>query len=104
MKLDGEYVIPTVTDEGHHRDIVFQNLEVAMPIISVPMLCQHSDVGFKKRGGTIKHRESGETSHFIKRSGVYFIKLKVKRSLVDGRGNSQHEGDPNMPFVGQAVP
>ena len=48
------------------------------------MLYSHTDVTFRKRYGTIIRKDGGETSHFIKRAGVYFIKLRVKRSLAYG--------------------
>ena len=110
MPLNGEFAIPTTTDEGHRGEIVFQNLEVEMPIVSVPMLCHHSDVDFKKRGGTIRHRTTGEVSRFIKKSGVYFIKLKVKKALVTNDGNrpcslgQAEDDDPMSPFGRHGVP
>ena len=61
---------------------VFRNVDVEMPIVSVPCMCEHSDVTVEDHGGLREHRETHEQDRFIKRSGVYVIKLMVPKLMV----------------------
>ena len=82
----GEVVVPARTQEGHTVTTVFQDADVDMPILSVAVLSASgpmgSDVRFKKHDGYIEDIATGKRCKFIKRQGVYFIKLLVPKNLV----------------------
>ena len=59
-----------------------------MPILSVARLGEHHDTLFNDHGGKLVHRDSGKETPFVKRSGVYFIRLAIpadKRGSEDNR-------------------
>ena len=70
------------TTTGHRVNIPFVNAGVQMPILSIAKLSTEHDTSFGLEGGELKHRVTGETVPFVKRGGVYFMQIAVKRSLV----------------------
>ena len=40
------------------------------------------DITFRKDGGSVVHPPTGESFEFLKTANVYFIKMRVPRSLV----------------------
>ena len=78
-----------------------------MPIISGGQLAKEgkkgTDVSFSKRGGTIRDTDTGRVTRFIKKQGVYFIRLRIRRAPMKDTG-----GDDivmaNMDFVRPALP
>ena len=67
---------------------VFQDADVEMPILSVALLSDDgtngNDLNFHRDGGTIHHsKQPGKVSKFVKRQGVYFIQMKVNKSLIN---------------------
>ena len=81
--LDGEgfFTVHALTTEGNRSATTFVDANVDMPILSVAKLCEDgSRVLFNKKGGIIWNPETGEKTHFVKRRGVYFLKLLVPKS------------------------
>ena len=73
------------------RNSTFQNAEVGMPIFSISQVtAEQHEVTFREHDGYILHVPSGKKFFFIKRSGVYFIKMKVPRELVLEGGFGRH--------------
>ena len=68
-----------------------------MPILSVAELSQEgsewSSTRFRKLDGLIEDNVTQQRQHFVKRKGVYFMKLYTKRS----EGNSTGFGRPGTP-------
>ena len=66
-----------------------------MPI-SVAQLTESGEyeVNIRKRGGTIVNVETQQTSNFIKRAGVYVVKLLVDKS---SRQEPDRFGRPSLP-------
>ena len=79
----GEVEVQGVTEQGHKLNVVFQDAEVGMPILSVGELTdtQHK-VDFEHDGGEIIHKPTQTITPFIRRAGVYFVKLLVPRDAV----------------------
>ena len=78
----GNFTIHALTAEGHANATTFVDAKVDMPIISVAKVVEDGGrIIFNKKGGTII-APSGETSRFIKRRGVYFLKLMVQRTVA----------------------
>ena len=79
----GNFTIRASTGEGHDATTTFVDAPVDMPILSVAQICEDGHrVIFNKKGGVIWNSETGEKTVFIKRRGVYFLKMLVPRSLV----------------------
>ena len=103
----GRFAVSGLTDEGHEANISFVDADVDMPIISVGQLAKEgkkgTDVSFSKRGGTIRDTDTGRVTRFIKKQGVYFIRLRIRRAPMKDIG-----GDDivmaNMDFVRPALP
>ena len=89
----GEGTIHYKTEEGRKHSIVFQNADVGMHIISTNGLAKRdNDVTFRAEDGYIKHIPTGETTKFIARGGVYFLKLYVPRDIVKTNSQDIAEG------------
>ena len=67
--------------------ILSEVIIVDMPILSGAMICEGgiagSNLSFNKSGGNIVDIRSGRNSQFIKRQGVYFIRMNVPREQVN---------------------
>ena len=80
----GEADICFWTPDGQQRLTTFQNASVGMPILSISKVTEEgNDVIFRRNGGEIIHLETGHRTPLIKRLGVYFVKLKVPKNLLD---------------------
>jgi hypothetical protein len=68
-----------MTQEGNIINQTFEDADVDMPIIAVTSLAAHglqgSDIIFRQHGGSILDIEKDATSRFVRRKGVYFIKV-----------------------------
>ena len=79
--------------DGTQRSRTFYEADVDMPILSVGEISQEgtkgSEVRFRKKNGYIEDVMTGEKMPFIKRKGVYFIKLRIpKNGSVESRPSS----------------
>ena len=76
------------------RKTTFQNAEVGLPIFSIGQVAKDKHrVIFDEDEGVIVHKPTGKEIPFIMRNGVYFIKMRVPRALVQ-----PNEGQPNQSF------
>ena len=67
-----------VTEEGIEVPFTFQNIKVAMPILSIRRVAARgASATFWKGGGEIKFA-SGTTIPIVERLGVYFVRMKIK--------------------------
>ena len=83
MEDEGAMTITALTEEGAQASIVFQsNSQVGMPILSVAKLGLQHDAFFRETDGELVHRASGQRTKFVKRAGVYFLRLMVKKSVA----------------------
>ena len=63
----------------------FQTAHVSMPIGLIGEIDEDNcETTFRNNGGTINSLDSGNSIDFINRCGVYFVKMKVPRRIVDG--------------------
>ena len=77
LRNKGRCVIHGQVD-GQEFPVVFSDVEVELPILSVrKMVKRQNDVQFTAGGGTIRNRRTGGTFHFFEHDGVYVLKLKV---------------------------
>ena len=83
MPNKGARKVMTHTREGISRERTFYDAPVDMPILSVAELSAEGDLGsevdFKKHAGYIEDVATGDRQHFVKRLGVYFMRLYFKR-------------------------
>ena len=70
--------------EGNLISQTFEDADVDMPIMSVVELSENgalgTDVVFRKKDGAMVDVQSNNTSKFVRRNGVYFMKLFVPRN------------------------
>ena len=65
--------------DDHEMPIVFSNLKVDVPILSVRRMVKlGNDVIFTEIGGSITNKMSGQKLTFIEADGTYWIKLKIQ--------------------------
>ena len=78
----GEREVHFSTEEGNEGNVAFQMCKgIAMPILSVRKLAKTNEIRFlDKENGQIISKATGLVTNFISMYGVYFVKLKVKRS------------------------
>ena len=74
-----------VPDAGIPVSIPFQNAKVGMPILSIAKLSNAHDSWFGKSGGELIHRKTEARIPFVKRAGVYFMKLRFRKSVAIGK-------------------
>ena len=89
IQMKEEMVVRAYTDNGDRAQVTFQNGDVHLPILSVARLSDHHDALFHDSGGVLTHRKSKRKTNFVKKDGVYFIRLKVPTG-------KRRNDDPNM--------
>ena len=73
---------PPKTEEGEDLALRFHDFDVSMPILSVAKLAEENlDVTFSKKGGTMPNLSTNLSSRFVKRAGVYFMKIMVPKKI-----------------------
>ena len=74
--------------DGTKTPRIFYDADVDMPIVAVAELTQEgeqgSDVRLRKRDGYVEDNVTGRRQYFIKRKGVYFMKLFVPKDISAG--------------------
>ena len=90
MPNQGAMKVVTLSKEGIERERIFYDAPVDMPILSVAELSHEgpegSETRFRKTNGFVEDNSNGDRQHFVKRKGVYFMKLYTKRlvnSVID---------------------
>ena len=80
----GCFKIEAYSAEGNRITQTFEDADVDMPIMAVTELSENgalgSDIVFRKTDGAMVDVESDKTSRFIRRKGVYFMKIFVPKS------------------------
>ena len=81
---DGAHLVHTVHRDGTRIARKFYRAEVDMPILAVTEMAQEgnhgSEIRFHKNHGVVIDKETQRKQHFVKRRGVYFIKLYVPKT------------------------
>ena len=79
LKSRGCFTLNLLTAEGNSIQQTFEDADVDIPIMSVTELASNgpigSDVIFRQNDGAIVDLQSGAVSKFLRRKGVYFIKV-----------------------------
>ena len=79
----GAMRVTTVSQEGIVRERIFYDAPVDMPIISIAEESKQGKAGssalFRRLDGFIEDDATKERQHFVKRKGVYFMKVFIKR-------------------------
>ena len=88
LKSRGCFDMQLLTEEGHLINQTFEDADVDMPIIAATSLAanglQGSDVIFRQHDGSIVDIEKNATSRFVRRKGVYFIKVFSPNDNMSG--------------------
>ena len=78
--------ILTKSKEGIVTERIFCDAPVEMPILSVAGIAREGTMGskttFRLQDGYIKNNKSQQRQHFVKRKGVYFMKLYTERRVA----------------------
>lgn len=81
---DGAHMVRTMHRDGTQISRKFYRANVDMPILAVTELAQEgnhgSEVRFHRNHGVVIDKETKKRQHFLRRRGVYFIKLYVPKS------------------------
>ena len=84
MPNSGAMRVQTMSREGITTKRTFYKAPVDMPILAVAELTkegpQGSTTGFRQHNGFIEDNVDHRRQHFVKRKGVYFMKLYTKRN------------------------
>ena len=92
----GAMRVTTTSQEGIIRERIFYDAPVDMPIISIAEVSQEGSDGsstqFRKLDGFIEDNATHEKQHFVKRKGVYFMKIFVRKK----RANEMDFGRPGL--------
>ena len=76
-----------------------------MPILSVGELTDSEHkVDFEKEGGEILHKPTQTVTPFIRKAGVYFVKLLVPRSAVEKPIAESSSGNKSTRFGRHGAP
>ena len=83
VKSRGVFKVKCMTAEGNPIEQEFEDIDVDMPILAVTCLAANGEKGsqviFRKQDGEIVDLSNNRSSNFVKRRGVYFIKLFIKK-------------------------
>ena len=79
---EGQMTVKATTTNGVRVNIPFINADVQKPILSIAKLGSEHDTFFGRTGGELIHRKTDQRIPFVKRSGVYVMKVAVKKSVV----------------------
>ena len=95
----GAMLIPTLSQEGIARQRIFYDAPVDMPILSIAEISKEgpegSSTNFGRYDGYIEDNFNHERQKFVKRKGVYFMKIYVKRK-PSGETNDLVFGRPGI--------
>ena len=87
----GEMVITFKTENGSTHSKVFQDAAVGMPIMSAGEMTEEDlEVILRKKGGIVRHPD-GQEFKIIKRSGVFFIEMRVPKHLACPKESSNQD-------------
>ena len=79
---EGKMTVKVKTESGLNVRIPFTNANVQMPILSIAKLASEHDAFFRQHDGELVHRKTSKRIPFVKRAGVYFMKVAVRREIV----------------------
>ena len=87
----GAMRVVTTSQEGIVRERIFYDAPVDMPIISIAEASKEGNNGsntlFRKTDGYIEDNATHKRQHFVKRKGVYFVKLFTKKVSADNESD-----------------
>ena len=102
VKAKGQFLVKARLTEGHQTQTRFLDAPIDMPILAVSQISQGgamgSDVSFSNTGSTITGKQSGVKTAFVKRNGVYFLRLLVRKTpLANDADPEVHVARPVAP-------
>ena len=101
VQNQGARKVITRSKEGIVTTRVLYDAPVEMPILSVSGISQEGSAGsttaFQQRGGYIEDNCNRQRQHFVKRKGVYFMKLFNKRRGDNDQSTSLDFARPVKP-------
>ena len=100
FKQAGNSGIPFKTQNNHDRQVTFDTAKVALHIGSMhDWNCQGHRTTLDEHTGSTLHLKKNEEDPVLVRSGVYFIKMFVKRDTVHGKPQPETVPPPPTPQV-----
>ena len=88
LKSRGCFKLEVLSSEGNILTKTFEDADVDMPIMSVTELASNgqlgSDVVFRKHEGAIVDVKTNAISKFVRRKGVYFMKIFTPKNNESG--------------------
>ena len=87
MENNGAGEVVSYSGDGVMSKRVFYEAPVEMPILAVTELAQEGELGsevrFRTKDGCIIDNLTGRRAHFVKRKGVYFMRLYFPKNESD---------------------
>ena len=79
----GQGTFEVTTQEGHNKNITWENASVDLPILSTHKTAAENNIlAYAVDGGVILNLTNGRLSKFTEAGGVYWQKLFVKKGLM----------------------
>ena len=79
----GSTDVPFWSGEGNRHDIHWRNSPVAMPILSTKLLAlDNGELRYQAESGQVIHVHTGDQSAFVAASGVYFMKMYIRKEFT----------------------
>ena len=88
MDNNGAGEVVSYSQDGTESKRIFYEAPVDMPILAVAELAQEGELGsevlFRSRDGCLIDNLTGRKVHFVKRKGVYFMRLYFRKGINSG--------------------
>ena len=101
MENQGAMKILTKSKEGIVTERIFYDAPVEMPILSVAGIAREGAMGsktaFRLQDGYIENNKNQQRQHFVKRKGVYFMKLYTERRVDNDQSAELDVARPGNP-------
>ena len=103
LKSRGTFSVQALTAEGQMIKPDFEDTDVEMPIVAVNDISKEDlEVSFRADGSELMSSETGRRSKFVKRRGVYFMKMYYAKGQCqdDECQHNECESQPSFTRLG----
>ena len=105
LKSRGTFSVQALTAEGQMIKPDFEDTDVEMPIVAVNDISKEDlEVSFRADGSELVSSETGRRSKFVKRRGVYFVKMYYEKGQCQDDGCQQVDCESQSSFTRLGAP
>ena len=94
LRSRGKFTVQALTAEGNMLNPEFEDADVDMPIVAVTDISKNgsngTEVRFRNNGGDVLDVTTQRKSAFVRRRGVYFMKLFYKKTQCHSQNAHDH--------------